>query len=80
MRRSPAAKGQTRRLTVLVGGASESGAGAAILEVIGGSIHRFGDDGARQQVAGESGAGGGSYAAVAEAISLGQRLDLPMPR
>ena len=69
-------------LTVLVGGASELLERVqSILEVIGGSIHHFGDVGRGQQVkAVNQVLVAGSYAAVAEAISLGQRLDLPMPQ
>ena len=69
-------------LTVLVGGASEILERVqSILEVIGGSIHHFGSVGRGQQVkAVNQVLVAGSYAAVAEAISLGQRLDLPMPQ
>ena len=69
-------------LTVLVGGASEILERVQpILEVIGGSIHHFGGVGRGQQVkAVNQVLVAGSYAAVAEAISLGQRLDLPMPQ
>ena len=50
-----------------------------ILEVIGGSIHHFGSVGRGQQVkAVNQVLVAGSYAAVAEAVALGQRLDLPM--
>ena len=67
-------------LTVLVGGDDAVLEKVRpVLEVIGGSIHHFGTVGRGQQakvvnqvlVA-------GSYAAVAEAIALGQRLELPM--
>ena len=51
-----------------------------ILEVIGDSIHHFGDVGRGQQVkAVNQVLVAGSYAAVAEAVALGQRLNLPMP-
>ena len=67
-------------LTVLVGGASEPLERVRpILEVIGGSIHHFGGVGRGQQVkAVNQVLVAGSYAAVAEAVALGQRLDLPM--
>jgi len=67
-------------LTVLVGGASEPLERIRpILEVIGGSIHHFGSVGRGQQVkAVNQVLVAGSYAAVAEAVALGQRLDLPM--
>ena len=67
-------------LTVLVGGASEPLERVrAILEVIGGSIHHFGAVGSGQQVkAVNQVLVAGSYAAVAEAIALGQHLQLPM--
>lgn len=70
------------RLTVLVGGASEPLERVrAILEVIGGSIHHFGGVGRGQQVkAVNQVLVAGSYAAVAEAVALGQQLDLPMPQ
>ena len=69
-------------LTVLVGGASEPLERVRpILEVIGGSIHHFGDVGRGQQVkAVNQVLVAGSYAAVAEAVALGQQLDLPMPQ
>ena len=69
-------------LTVLVGGASEILERVqSILEVIGGSIHHFGSVGRGQQVkAVNQVLVAGSYAAVAEAVALGQRLDLPMPQ
>ena len=69
-------------LTVLVGGASEPMERIRpILEVIGGSIHHFGSVGRGQQVkAVNQVLVAGSYAAVAEAVALGQRLDLPMPQ
>ena len=67
-------------LTVLVGGASEALERVRpILEVIGGSFHHFGSVGRGQQVkAVNQVLVAGSYAAVAEAVALGQRLDLPM--
>jgi len=69
-------------LTVLAGGASEILERVRpILEVIGGSIHHFGSVGRGQQVkAVNQVLVAGSYAAVAEAVALGQRLDLPMPQ
>ena len=69
-------------LTVLVGGASELLERVRpILEVIGGSIHHFGVVGRGQQVkAVNQVLVAGSYAAVAEAVALGQRLELPMPQ
>ena len=69
-------------LTVLVGGASEALERVRpILEVIGGSIHHFGGVGRGQQVkAVNQVLVAGSYAAVAEAVALGQRLELPMPQ
>ena len=69
-------------LTVLVGGASELLERVQpILEVIGGSIHHFGGVGRGQQVkAVNQVLVAGSYAAVAEAVALGQQLDLPMPQ
>jgi len=68
-------------LTVLAGGASEILERVRpILEVIGGSIHHFGSVGRGQQVkAVNQVLVAGSYAAVAEAVALGQHLDLPMP-
>ena len=73
---------QRGSLTVLVGGASEILERVRpILEVIGGSIHHFGSVGRGQQVkAVNQVLVAGSYAAVAEAVALGQRLDLPMPQ
>jgi 3-hydroxyisobutyrate dehydrogenase/2-hydroxy-3-oxopropionate reductase len=67
---------------VLVGGASEPLERVrGILEVIGGSIHHFGVVGRGQQVkAVNQVLVAGSYAAVAEAVALGQQLDLPMPQ
>ena len=67
-------------LTVLLGGAIEPMERVRpILEVIGDSIHHFGDVGRGQQVkAVNQVLVAGSYAAVAEAMALGERLDLPM--
>ena len=69
-------------LTVLVGGVSEPFERVrSILEVIGSSIHHFGGVGRGQEVkAVNQVLVAGSYAAVAEAVALGQRLDLPMPQ
>jgi 3-hydroxyisobutyrate dehydrogenase/2-hydroxy-3-oxopropionate reductase len=50
-----------------------------VLEIIGGSIHHFGPVGRGQQVkAVNQVLVAGSYAAVAEAMALGERLELPM--
>ena len=67
-------------LTVLCGGDTAAVDKARpLLEVIGGSIHHFGDVGSGQQVkAINQVLVAGSYAAVAEAITLGQHLQLPM--
>jgi 3-hydroxyisobutyrate dehydrogenase/2-hydroxy-3-oxopropionate reductase len=67
-------------LTVLCGGDSMVLEQARpLLEVIGGSIHHFGPVGSGQQVkAVNQVLVAGSYAAVAEAIALGQHLQLPM--
>ena len=67
-------------LTVLCGGETAAVDKArGLLEVIGGSIHHFGDVGSGQQVkAINQVLVAGSYAAVAEAITLGQHLKLPM--
>ena len=67
-------------LTVLCGGETKALAQARpLLEVIGGSIHHFGSVGSGQQVkAVNQVLVAGSYAAVAEAITLGQHLQLPM--
>ena len=67
-------------LTVLVGGdASALNQVRPVLEVIGGTVHHFGAVGRGQQVkAVNQVLVAGSYAAVAEAMALGQRLDLPM--
>ena len=69
------------RLTVLCGGdISDLERARPVLEVIGGSIHHFGAVGSGQQVkAINQVLVAGSYAAVAEAIALGQHLQLPMP-
>ena len=69
-------------LIVLVWGASKPLERVRpILEVIGGSIHHFRDVGQGQQVkAVNQVLVAGSYAAVAEAVALGQHLDLPMPQ
>ena len=67
-------------LTLLVGG--ETGAldrARPLLEVIGSSIHHFGSVGMGQQVkAVNQVLVAGSYTAVAEAMALGQRQQLPM--
>ena len=67
-------------LTVLVGGDADVLATVRpLLEVIGGSIHHIGAVGRGQQAkAVNQVLVAGSYAAVAEAIALGQRLELPM--
>ena len=67
-------------LTVLVGGdTSALNQVRPLLEVIGGSVHHFGAVGRGQQVkAVNQVLVAGSYAAVAEAMALGQRLQLPM--
>ena len=72
---------QAGRLTVLCGGdLSDLERARPVLEVIGGSIHHFGAVGSGQQVkAINQVLVAGSYAAVAEAIALGQHLELPMP-
>ena len=69
-------------LTVLVGGdAAVLKTVRPLLEVIGGSIHHIGPVGRGQQAkAVNQVLVAGSYAAVAEAIALGQRLELPMPQ
>ena len=69
-------------LTVLVGGdAAVLETVRPLLEVIGGSIHHIGPVGRGQQAkAVNQVLVAGSYAAVAEAIALGQRLELPMPQ
>ena len=67
-------------LTVLVGGdAAVLKTVRPLLEVIGSSIHHIGPVGRGQQAkAVNQVLVAGSYAAVAEAIALGQRLELPM--
>ena len=67
-------------LTVLVGGdAAALQQVQPVLEVIGGTVHHFGAVGRGQQVkAVNQVLVAGSYAAVAEAMALGQRLQLPM--
>jgi 3-hydroxyisobutyrate dehydrogenase-like beta-hydroxyacid dehydrogenase len=67
-------------LTLLVGGETEALERVRpILEVIGGTIQHFGPVGRGQQVkAVNQVLVAGSYAAVAEAMALGERLDLPM--
>jgi 3-hydroxyisobutyrate dehydrogenase/2-hydroxy-3-oxopropionate reductase len=67
-------------LTVLVGGEPAALERARpVLEIIGSSIHHFGPVGRGQQVkAVNQVLVAGSYAAVAEAMALGQRLELPM--
>ena len=68
------------KLTVLCGGEIASLQRARpVLEAIGGSIHHFGAVGTGQQVkAINQVLVAGSYAAVAEALALGQHLQLPM--
>ena len=67
-------------LTLLVGG--ETGAldrARPLLEVIGSSIHHFGSVGTGQQAkAVNQVLVAGSYTAVAEALALGQQMELPM--
>jgi 3-hydroxyisobutyrate dehydrogenase-like beta-hydroxyacid dehydrogenase len=67
-------------LSVLVGGAAETLERARpLLEMVGGTITHFGPAGAGQQAkAINQILVAGSYAAVAEAMALGQRLGLPM--
>ena len=67
-------------LTLLVGGEAEAlDRARPLLKVIGSSIHHFGSVGMGQQVkAVNQVLVAGSYAAVAEAMALGQRLQLPM--
>jgi len=67
-------------LTVLCGGDGDALAQARpVLNTIGGSIHHFGTVGTGQQVkAINQVLVAGSYAAVAEAVALGQHLQLPM--
>ena len=67
-------------LTVLAGGDAEALERVRpLLAVIGGTVHHFGAVGRGQQVkAVNQVLVAGSYAAVAEAMALGERLDLPM--
>ena len=67
-------------LTVLVGGEPDAlDKVQPVLAVIGGTVHHFGAVGRGQQVkAVNQVLVAGSYAAVAEAMALGERLDLPM--
>lgn len=67
-------------LTVLCGGAdADLERARPVLEVLGSAIHHFGAVGAGQQVkAINQVLVAGSYAAVAEAMALGQHLQLPM--
>ena len=67
-------------LTVLCGGdQADLDRARPVLNVIGSSVHHFGGVGAGQQVkAINQVLVAGSYAAVAEAIALGQHLQLPM--
>ena len=67
-------------LTVLCGGSdADLDRAMPVLATIGGSIHHFGAVGSGQQVkAVNQVLVAGSYAAVAEAIALGQHLQLPM--
>ena len=67
-------------LTVLVGGDAATLAQVQpVLTVIGGAVHHFGPVGRGQQVkAVNQVLVAGSYAAVAEAMALGERLELPM--
>jgi 3-hydroxyisobutyrate dehydrogenase-like beta-hydroxyacid dehydrogenase len=69
-------------LSVLVGGAATDLERARpLLAVVGGRISHFGPVGAGQRVkAVNQVLVAGSYAAVAEALALGQRLGLPMPQ
>jgi 3-hydroxyisobutyrate dehydrogenase-like beta-hydroxyacid dehydrogenase len=69
-------------LSVLVGGAAADLERARpVLEVVGGRISHLGPVGAGQQAkAVNQVLVAGSYAAVAEALALGQRLGLPMPQ
>jgi len=69
-------------LSVLVGGAEESVERAMpLLEAIGRAVTHFGPIGSGQQVkAVNQILVAGSYAAVAEAMALGQRLGLPMAK
>lgn len=67
-------------LTVLCGAdAADLARARPVLETIGGTLHHFGAVGTGQQVkAVNQVLVAGSYAAVAEAIALGQHLQLPM--
>jgi len=67
-------------LTVLCGGSdADLNRAMPVLATIGGSIHHFGPVGSGQRVkAVNQVLVAGSYAAVAEAIALGQHLQLPM--
>jgi 3-hydroxyisobutyrate dehydrogenase-like beta-hydroxyacid dehydrogenase len=67
-------------LTVLAGGDAQAlDRVRPLLSVIGGTVHHFGAVGRGQQVkAVNQVLVAGSYAAVAEAMALGARLDLPM--
>ena len=69
-------------LTVLCGGETTAvNRARSVLDVIGSSIHHFGDVGSGQKVkAINQVLVAGSYAAVAEAVALGQHLQLPMER
>ncbi|MFM9099945.1 MAG: NAD(P)-dependent oxidoreductase [Cyanobium sp.] len=69
-------------LSVLVGGAeADLERARPVLEVVGGRISHLGPVGAGQQAkAVNQVLVAGSYAAVAEALALGQRLGLPMPQ
>ncbi len=71
---------QAGTLSVLVGGAIEHLARARpLLEVVGGTITHIGPVGSGQEAkAVNQVLVAGSYAAVAEAVALGQRLGLPM--
>ena len=71
---------QAGTLTLLLGGeATAVDQVRPLLEVIGGSIHHFGPVGSGQQVkAVNQVLVAGSYAAVAEALALGERMQLPM--
>jgi 3-hydroxyisobutyrate dehydrogenase-like beta-hydroxyacid dehydrogenase len=69
-------------LSVLVGGTpADLERARPVLEVVGGRISHLGPVGAGQQAkAVNQVLVAGSYAAVAEALALGQRLGLPMPQ
>ena len=72
---------QAGTLTVLAGGEPSTLERARpVLDTIGSTIHHFGPVGSGQQVkAVNQVLVAGSYAAVAEALALGERLGLPMP-